>query len=76
MKDERIEKSFLIEQMVRTLDYGYVSTPTGILNIAEIVGLILYYIKWMNKYDSLDWLKSFRRKKLILIFFHKSTVYE
>jgi hypothetical protein len=31
--------------MVKTLDYGYVSTPTGLLNIAEIVGLILYYIK-------------------------------
>ncbi len=47
MKDERIEKSFLIEQMVKTLDYGYVSTPTGLLNIAEIVGLILFY---MNLY--------------------------
>jgi hypothetical protein len=47
LKDERIEKSFLIEQMVKTLDYGYVSTPTGLLNIAEIVGLILFY---MNLY--------------------------
>jgi hypothetical protein len=28
-----------------TLDYGYLSTPTGILNIAEIVCLIFFYIK-------------------------------
>ena len=34
--------------MVGTLDYGYLSISTGILNIAEIVCLILYFI---NAYD-------------------------
>jgi hypothetical protein len=40
-KNELIKKTpFFIEQMVGTLDYEYLSTPTGILNIAEIVSLI------------------------------------
>ncbi len=39
--------------MSGTFDSGYLSTPTGILNIAEIVCLLLFYIK-ENRYDSLD----------------------
>jgi hypothetical protein len=36
--------------MGEALDYGYLSTPTGLLNIAEIVSLT----KTKTKQDSLD----------------------